>query len=108
MLYEAAEIDGANWWWRFRSITLPGLKRVFFFVVVTTMIGSFLVFIPFYMLIGLNPPINATVLPIYIYDTCFSYLRFGRASAMSYILFVIIYAVTLVQMRLFRERVPTK
>ncbi len=107
VLYEAAEIDGANWWWRFRSITLPGLKRVFFFVVVTTMIGSFLVFIPFYMLIGLNPPINATVLPIYIYDTCFSYLRFGRASAISYILFVIIYGVTLVQMWLFRERGPT-
>ena len=107
VLYEAAEIDGANWWWRFRSVTFPGLKRVFFFVVATTLIGSFLVFIPFYMLIGTRPPINATVLPIYIYDTSFSYLRFGKASAMSYILFVIIYGVTLIQMRLFRERGPT-
>ena len=102
--YEAAKVDGAGDWSRFRHITIPLLKPTLFFVAVVTTIGSLQIFdLPF--LITEGGPIDATeTVVLYLYDTAFTFARMGRASAMSFILFVIILILTIIQIRLFRER----
>ena len=102
--YEAAKVDGAGDWARFRHITMPLLKPTLFFVAVVSTIGSLQIFdLPFLLTEG--GPIDATeTVVLYLYDTAFTFARMGRASAMSFILFVIILILTIIQIRLFRER----
>lgn len=99
-LYEAAELDGANEWQKFRYITLPLLKRTMVFVVLMTLISHFQMFAQFSVMILKNGPDNAgLVLTSYIYQNAFVYKDMGYASAISMALFVIILLVTLVQQR---------
>ena len=102
--YDAAKVDGAGDWARFRHITMPLLKPTLFFVAVVSTIGSLQIFdLPFLLTEG--GPIDATeTVVLYLYDTAFTFARMGRASAMSFILFVIILILTIIQIRLFRER----
>ncbi|GAA3816299.1 sugar ABC transporter permease [Sphaerisporangium flaviroseum] len=106
-LYEAASIDGASAWDKLRSITLPMLRRTTGLVVVLQLLASLKVFDQIYLMTGGGPE-NATR-PIieYAYDIGFTGYRIGYASAVSYILFVLIVAVSLVQLRLFRKREET-
>lgn len=103
-LYEAASIDGASAWHKLRSITLPLLRRTTGLIVVLQLLASLKVFDQIYLMTGGGPE-NATR-PIieYAYDIGFMGYRVGYASAVSYILFVLIVAVSLVQLRLFRKR----
>jgi multiple sugar transport system permease protein len=102
-LHEAAAIDGANAWKRFRFVTMPLLRPTLLFVMVTTAIGYLQFFEePFVMTKG--GPLGSTIsLSMYTYQQ-FGFGNYGLASAMSYIIFVVIAIVTALQFRLLRER----
>lgn len=102
-LHEAAAIDGAGAWKRFRHITLPLLKPTILFVSVTTGIGYLQFFEePFVMTNG--GPLNSTVsMSMYTYRQ-FGFGNYGYAAAISYIIFVVIAVVTAIQFRLLREK----
>ncbi|SEF18839.1 carbohydrate ABC transporter permease [Jiangella alba] len=100
--YEAAEVDGANAWDRFRHITLPLLKPALFFVIVLEIIRSFQVFDTIYVMTGGGPVRSSYSLTFMIYDQGFGYFEFGYASAAGVVLLVITLAVSLVQRRLMR------
>jgi multiple sugar transport system permease protein len=105
-LYEAARVDGAGPWQQFRRITIPALRPMLVFVGVITMIGYFQIFTEPYVLTGgTGGPLNATLsLVMYMYKQGFRWWNIGFASAVALVLFLIILAGTLVQMRLQRER----
>jgi multiple sugar transport system permease protein len=103
-LYEAAMIDGAGPWRRFWRITLPLLRPTTFFVLVTSIIGSFQVFTFVYVMTE-GGPLHATDVIVYhIYQNAWQFLRMGYASAMSWVLFAVIFAVTLLQFRFLGRR----
>ncbi len=96
--YEAAAIDGANAWQRFRAITLPLLSRTTLFVAVTTTIAAFQVFTPMYVMTR-GGPLDATkVIVFYIYQNAFAFNDMGYASALSIIVLFLILAVSVFQM----------
>jgi multiple sugar transport system permease protein len=99
-LHEAAKIDGAGSWQRFRHVTLPLLTPALFFLTITQFISSFQVFGLIFILTH-GGPANATNVYIYnLYQNAFQFSKMGYASAMAWILFVIIAAITLVQWKL--------
>ena len=99
-LYEAARIDGASSWQVFRHITLPGLGPVLLLVSILTMTGYFQLFAePYVMTEG--GPLQSTLSVLYfMYEEGFKWWSLGRASAVAFLLFVLMFAVTLVQLRL--------
>ena len=101
VFYEAAEIDGANWWARFRYVTLPMMTPAIFFTLVMNIISTFQIFsIVFVMTGGMGGPVNSTlVYLLYIYRNAFAFFRMGYASAMAWVLFVIILVLTIIQFR---------
>ncbi len=101
-VYEAASIDGATEWSTFWRITLPLLRPVTVFVLVTSVIGSFQIF-DTVAVTTQGGPVDATkVLVYYIYQNAFSFFRMGYATAMSMVLFVMLVVFTLLQLRLLR------
>lgn len=98
-IYEAARVDGANSWQRFRSITLPLLSPSTFFVIVISLINGFQVFDQVYVMTGGGPAGSSQVVVGQIYDLTFRYGRAGEASALSWILFAVILLITAIQMR---------
>jgi multiple sugar transport system permease protein len=104
-LYEAAKIDGASTWKRFVHITLPLLSPSLFFVAVISVIGSFQVFDQVYVMTGGGPNNATLVYNYYLWQNTFQYFKMGYASAMAYVLFALIFVVTLIQFRLLNRRV---
>ena len=102
--YDAASIDGANSLQRLRYITLPLLKPVTLFVIVTNTIGALQVFDVVFATTGGGPANRTMTVVLYMYDTAFKFSRMGRASAMAFVLFIIILGITLIQLRLLSER----
>jgi multiple sugar transport system permease protein len=98
-LYEAAKIDGAGAWQRLRNITIPMLTPSLFFVIVISLINGFQVFDQVWVMTEGGPAGSSSVVVEQIVKNTFSYGRAGYASAMSVVLFVIILAVTAVQIR---------
>ena len=98
-LYEAAAIDGAGWWRRLFSITLPMLSPSTFFVVVLSLINGFQVFDQVYVMTGGGPNNSSRVVVQEVYDLTFRYGQAGMASALSWLLFVVILIITLIQFR---------
>ena len=98
-VYEAADVDGANEVTKFFKITLPGLSPTTFFLVITTLITSFQVFAPIQIMTRGGPGTSTHVLVYYIYTAAFTFYRMGYASAISWVLFLILLIVTLVQWR---------
>ena len=97
--YDAARVDGAGPLQRFRHITLPGLRHTLFFVLVTSVIGSFQVFGLVYVMTE-GGPLGATDVAVYhIYREAWEFLRFGNAAAMSWILFAVVFAATWLHFR---------
>ncbi|WP_343248339.1 sugar ABC transporter permease [Diplocloster hominis] len=95
--YEAADLEGAGRFQKFRYITLPQLKPMIYFVALMSIIGSFQEFDLFYM-ITLGGPGTATyVTGFYMWQTAFSSMKMGYASAMSVVLFVIVLLFTVIQ-----------
>jgi multiple sugar transport system permease protein len=102
-LYEAAEIDGANTWQRFRYVTLPMLTPATFFVSIMLTIASFKVFDLILVMTGGGPGRATNVLVIHTYNTAFREFRFGYSSAIAMVLFVIVLVITIVQFRMERR-----
>jgi multiple sugar transport system permease protein len=98
--YEAAAVDGANRWSRFRYITLPLLTPASFFVLIISLINSFQVFDQVWVMTQGGPAGASTVVVQQVYVDAFRYSEMGYASAMSWLLFVVILAVTAIQFRL--------
>ncbi len=99
--YEAAEVDGANSWARFRHVTLPLTSSIIFYQLIVTVINSFQVFGVAYILFVSNPsassagPNNAALFYVlYMFRNAFGYFRNGYASAMAWILFLVIMLLT--------------
>jgi multiple sugar transport system permease protein len=103
-LYEAAELDGASAWQRLRGITLPLLRRTTGLVVLLQLIASLKIFDQVYIMTAGGPDNSTRPILEYMFDTGFTGYRLGYASAMSYILFVLIVIVSLLQLRLNRSR----
>jgi len=104
-LYEAARIDGAGEWALFRHITLPGLRPTTLFVSVTSVIGSLRVFGQVYVLTGGGPYDSTRTVVQHIYQNGFEYFKMGYASAVAWVLFVIILAFVLIEFRVMKGRV---
>lgn len=103
-LYEAASIDGAGAWAKFRWITIPQLNRISTLIVILQVIASLQVFTQIFLLTSGGPNYSTRPVIQYIYETGFSSFRMGYASAGSYVLFVLILLVTIVQFRLFQQQ----
>jgi ABC-type sugar transport system permease subunit len=104
-LYEAARVDGAGVFWRFRSVTLPMLSPITFFLVVTSLLNSFQAF-DIIRVMTEGGPVNSTnTLIYYVYEQGFVAYNAGRAAAAALVLFVVMFGVTLVQLRYAEERV---
>lgn len=95
--YEAASLEGAGPWQKFWHITLPELKPVLVFIALMSIIGSFQEFDLFYMITLGGPGTSTYVTGYYMYQTAFSSMKMGYASAMSVVLFVVIFVFTLLQ-----------
>ena len=95
-LYEAAELDGASRWQRFRHVTLPGLSPVILFNVIVGIIGTWQIFaLPYVMWrTGSGPNDSTYFYTMYLFDNAFRYLKMGYASAMAWIQLLIIIGLT--------------
>lgn len=96
-LEDAARVDGAGWWRRLWSVTLPLLSPSTFFVVVISLINGFQVFDQVYAMTGGGPGGASQVVVQQIYDLTFRYGAAGEASALSWLLFIVVLGVTVVQ-----------
>jgi multiple sugar transport system permease protein len=103
-VYEASSIDGASWWRQLWHITLPLLKRTTALVIVLQLIASLRIFDQMYLMTGGGPDRATEVAIQYIYISGFEGYRIGYASALSYVLFVLILVVSIVQFRLFSRK----
>ena len=104
-LYDAAEIDGADRLQQFRHITLPMLRNTLVFVTVMTVIGSFQVFTSVYIMTSGGPERSTEVIAYTIFINAFTVAgQMGYASALAWLLFGVIFAFVIVQMKIFRSR----
>ncbi|MET3574249.1 carbohydrate ABC transporter permease [Bhargavaea ullalensis] len=101
-LYEAAEIDGANAWQQFIRITVPMITPVIFFDVVTSLIGGFQIFQEAYVMSnGEGGPVNSLLFyNLYMWKKAFEAFDMGYAMAMSWILFIIVFVLTIINLKL--------
>jgi multiple sugar transport system permease protein len=103
MYYDAARVDGASPWRRFRHITWPLLGPTTFLILILNVIFSFQVFDIIYVMTGGGPGFSTTVLVQYIYQQAFQNSQFGYASAMGIVLYLMILIFTVVQWRISRQ-----
>ena len=101
--YEAARLDGASEWQLFKDITVPLLKPTLLFVLITNFITGLSYFVLMLVMADVAPQGPIKVTGLYMYEMAFTDQRLGRASAAAYILFTVVLAVTLIQLRVFRR-----
>ncbi len=99
-LYEAAAIDGANWWSRFWRVTLPLLTPALFFNLIIAIIGAFQVFTQAYIMTEGGPNYSTLFYLLYLFRAAFENFRMGYASAMAWVLFIIVLTFTALQFML--------
>ena len=104
-LYEAARVDGANAWQRFVNVTVPGLSPVAFFLTVTSILSSFQAFDVIRVMTGGGPVFATTTLIYQVYSEAFVGFNAGRAATYATILFGLMLAITVVQIRMVEKRV---
>jgi multiple sugar transport system permease protein len=104
-LMEAAELDGANWWRRTWRVTLPLISPVIFFNVITGLIGAFQYFTEAYVMTEGGPGDATLFYGLYLYNSAFRYFKMGYASALAWILFLVIMTITLLTFRVSRRHV---
>ena len=97
--YEAAAIDGATGWRQFLHITVPLISPTTFFILIVSIIGSLQVFEQTYILTQGGPAYATLTIAYYIYQQAFQFFHMGFGAALSYVLFVIILLITLIQFR---------
>ena len=104
-MFEAAKIDGANPFETFLYVTIPLLSPTIFFVVIITAVSSFQIFDLIYLMTQGGPLDSTNVLVYAIYKNAFEYFNAGKASAIAYVLFIIILILTLIQWNLRKKLV---
>lgn len=105
VLHEAAAVDGATTWRRFRDVTLPLMRNALLFVLVLLTIGGFQVFISVYVMTGGKPLHRTDVILTYMYSNAFEFLDLGYGSAISYMLAAMVFVLSIAQIRLLRRKV---
>ena len=103
--YEAAAIDGATGGRSFWHITLPLLRRAMLFVVVLSTINAFKLFTPVYVMTDGGPSDSTQTMVFYIFQSVFRYFKMGYASALSFLLLILVLILAAIQFRLFRSDV---
>jgi multiple sugar transport system permease protein len=98
-LYEAAEVDGARGWSRFRYITLPLMTPVLFFQLIVGIIAALQIFTPALVMTNGGPNNATNFILLYLYRNAFQYFRMGYASAIAWVLFIYILILTLLVFR---------
>jgi multiple sugar transport system permease protein len=98
-LYEAAELDGANMWRRLRHVTLPMMTPTIFFVLIINLINAFQVFAQSFIMTRGGPLDSTRFYMHYLYDNAFLFFKMGFASAMAWLLFIIIFALTILMVK---------
>ena len=93
-LYEAAEIDGAGWWAKFRHVTLPMMSPVILFVMIGLIIDSFQTFTPAFLMTNGGPANASLFYGLYLYNNAFKWFKMGYASALAWLMFLIILLLT--------------
>lgn len=104
-LIEAADLDGAGPWQKIWRVTLPLISPVILFNVITGLIGAFQYFTEAYVLTQGGPADSTLFYGLYLYSSAFRYFKMGYASALAWILFIIILLITLLTFRVSRNRV---
>jgi multiple sugar transport system permease protein len=97
MFYEAASLDGAGQWAKFRHVTIPMISPALFFVLVLGVVGSFQIFTTVAVMTQGGPGSATLVYVYYLFQNAFSYFKMGYASALGWVLFIIVAALTWVQ-----------
>ena len=105
-LHEAAALDGAGAFARFRHVTLPALAPVSFYLAIVNAIAAFQVFTPIYVLTGGGPDDATLTTALYTYQSAFGAGQLGYASALTLVVFLAVLALTLTQFRVVGRRVP--
>lgn len=106
-IYEAAEIDGANPWQKVVRITIPLLRPTFAFIIITGFINGLQAFTQMYVLTK-GGPVNSTLTIVYhLYNRAFEFFNMGSASAMAFILFLIIILLTVIQLKILNKEVSS-
>ena len=103
-LEEAATVDGANRWQRFKAVTLPAISPATIFITVMLVIGGFNVFTSVLLMTGGGPIGQTDVVLTYMYNQAFTNLDFGYGSAIAAILALLVFILAILQLRLFRSR----
>ena len=103
-LYEVADVEGANGFQKFRYITWPLLGRISLVVMILLMINSLNVFQEVYIMTGGGPSDSTVTLPFLIFNRAFKYYEFGPAAAISYLLFIVVVIVTVIQKSIVNKR----
>lgn len=104
-LYEAAHVDGAGPLQRFYYVTIPLLKRTLAFVVIITTMDALKIFIPIYITTSGGPAGSTSTVVHFIYETAFKQMNMGYAAAAAFLFFLLVLAISAVQLRLFRSDV---
>jgi multiple sugar transport system permease protein len=102
-IYQAAMVDGANYWGRLTQITMPLLRRTFALALVLSVIGSYLAFDQFYIMTRGGPQ-NQTITTVYwIFNNSFTYFKMGYGAALSLVLLAILALLSVAQLRILRD-----
>ena len=106
-LFEAAELDGAGWWGRFRNIVWPLVSPTTFFILIISVIGGFQSGFEAVFILARGTPVESAVTTInyYIYSNAYQFYRMGYASSLAWFLFILVFAFTLIQWRYSGSRV---
>jgi multiple sugar transport system permease protein len=102
-LLEAANLDGAGVWARFRNVTLPMISPVLLFNLILTTIGAFQVFTSAYVMTAGGPANSSLFYVLYLYRNAFQYMSMGYASALAWVLFLVLLIFTILQFRMMRK-----
>lgn len=103
MLYEAASLDGAGTWAKFRHVTLPMISPAMFFVIITGIVGAFQAFVTFAVMTGGGPGNSTQVYLLYLVDNAFSFFKMGYGSALAWVLLIIVAIITWIQFAVGRK-----
>lgn len=105
-LYDAAEVDGANSWQKFWAVTWPQISPTTFFIAIMSLIGGFQAgFDQAYIMTGGGPNGSTTTIIYYIFNNAFNWYHMGYAAAISWVLFLIIFVITLLKWRFYGKNI---